>query len=259
MRALLAAGLVSARASAVDPFEIQVYDGTANAPGVPGLELHVNHVAGTTKATAPPELPRNGVTHFTLEPSYGVLPGWEAGAYLQAALRPDGTFDYAGAKARSKFVTTESFSRRWRLGLNFEVSLLPGRYERDRWGSEIRPIVAWESASFLFALNPILDQSLAGDGASDGPTFEPAAVANYKVANLVGLGFEYYAELGPIGNAFSPLRRQEHYLYQVVNVLAIGHVEINLGVGEGLTHVSDDLVFKAILGYPWDRPSPPPP
>jgi hypothetical protein len=259
MRAFLAVGLASGRASAVDPFEIQVYDGTANGPGVPGLELHVNHVAGTTKTTALPELPRNGVTHFTLEPSFGVLPGWEAGAYLQTALRPDGTFDYAGAKARSKFVTTESFSKRWRLGINFEVSLLPERYDRDRWGSEIRPIVAWESPSFLFALNPILDQSLAGSGASDGPRFEPAALATYKVANLVGFGFEYYADLGPIGNAFSPLRRQEHYLYEVVNVLAIERVEINLGVGEGLTGVSDDLVFKAILGYAWERQQTPPP
>jgi hypothetical protein len=42
---VVALTLPSRRASAVDPFEIQVYDGTANAPGVPGLELHLNNVS----------------------------------------------------------------------------------------------------------------------------------------------------------------------------------------------------------------------
>jgi hypothetical protein len=46
------------QALAIDPFEIQVYDGTANAPGVPGLELHVNNVFSGAQTTAPgPELP----------------------------------------------------------------------------------------------------------------------------------------------------------------------------------------------------------
>ena len=48
-----------ARARAVDPFEIQVYDGTADAPGVPGLELHLNTVAsGRTVADPTGTSPR---------------------------------------------------------------------------------------------------------------------------------------------------------------------------------------------------------
>jgi hypothetical protein len=62
------ATLAAARpAAAIDPFEIQVYDGTANPPGVPGVELHVNGVAaGSTLAR---ELTPNHQTHFTSSPA----------------------------------------------------------------------------------------------------------------------------------------------------------------------------------------------
>ena len=58
--------IVSPCAHATDPFEIQVYDGTANAPGVPGLELHVNTVPIGLKTAPSPEYPENAQTHFTL-------------------------------------------------------------------------------------------------------------------------------------------------------------------------------------------------
>jgi len=76
---------------------------------------------------------------------------------LQTSLRSDGDAEYAGFKLRSQFVTPPSFHEHWRLGLNVEVSLLPETYDRDRWGSELRPIIAWENADWLFALNPIVD------------------------------------------------------------------------------------------------------
>ena len=41
----------------------------------------------------------------SVEPSLGLEPWWEVGAYFQTAVRRDGTFDYAGVKLRSKFVT----------------------------------------------------------------------------------------------------------------------------------------------------------
>src|SRR5260370_29080030 len=126
-------------AGAGDNVEIQVYDGTANRPGVPGLELHLNDWATGHRASTPPELPLHGQFHATLEPSLGLLPFWELGAYLQWALREDGAFDWAGAKLRSKFVTTPEWHARWRLGVNVELDYLPEAYDRDRWGTEIRP------------------------------------------------------------------------------------------------------------------------
>jgi hypothetical protein len=247
--------LVAGRAEAIDPFEIQVYDATANSPGSPGLELHVNRVfSGLTTAPAP-ELPMNGQNHFTLEPSLGITPFWELGGYFQTTLRADGGFDYAGVKLRSKFVTPPDWHPHLRLGLNLEVSLLPTAYDRDQWGMEVRPIVAWENDRWLFAVNPIVDASLAGPDYGAGPTFEPAAMAKVKIAATIAIGVEYYAAFGPIAGILPP-REQVHYIFETADLLAIDKFEFNVGVGEGLTPASNDFVGKMILGYVWERSTP---
>ena len=238
-------------ARAVDPFEIQVYDGTANAPGVPGLELHLNSVPVGERRAEPPELAPNHQSHFTLEPSLGIRPWWELGGYFQMALSGDGTFRYAGVKLRSKFVTPPGFHPQLRLGLNLEISRVPQAFERDRWGGEVRPIIAWENEHFLLVANPIVEVGLAGHSASQGPSFAPALMAKVKIQDRLALGLEYYADLGPIAAPVA-LRAQEQYLFEAVDLLAIPNFELNAGVGEGLTEGSNSLIIKAILGYAWD-------
>src|SRR4051812_2252975 len=102
MLAVVAGACAPRAARAADAFEIQVYDGTADEPGHAGLEAHLNYVASGDTSAAPPELPPHHQLHLTLEPSYGVRPSWEVGAYFMTALRPDGTFDVVGGKLRSK-------------------------------------------------------------------------------------------------------------------------------------------------------------
>ena len=221
-RLLLAALLVSLPAFALDPFEIQVYDGTANAAGAAALEVHLNS---------------NDRAHMTLEPSYGVTSWWELGAYVQGALLPDGSLDYAGAKLRSKFVTPPGFDEHFRFGINLEISLLPRAFDASRWGAEVRPIAAWESERWLFAINP--DLSGSPDSA---PAFEPGAMAKVKVAGLA-LGVEYFG---------APSER-EHYLFGAVDVLSWEGIELNLAAGKGLTAASEGAVFKAIFGYTFGR------
>jgi hypothetical protein len=236
-------------ARAGDPFEIQVYDGTANPPLVPGVELHLNDWAtGNTSSAAPPEAPLHGQFHATLEPSLGILPWWELGAYLEGAVRADqGVVDWAGAKLRSKFVTPPTWSPHWRLGVNLEVSSLPTTYDHDQWGSEIRPIVAWHDEDWLFALNPILDQPFHGSDASQGPSFQPALKAR-RAVGPIALGIEYYATLGPL-TQIAPWKDQEQQIFEVVDLLSVPDFELNAGVGEGLTESSAGVVFKMILGY----------
>jgi hypothetical protein len=74
--------------------------------------------------------------------------------------------------------------------VNLEVSFLPTAYDRDQWGMEVRPIVAWEDERWLFVVNPIVDISLAGPDYGAGPTFEPAAMAKVKIAETVAVGFD---------------------------------------------------------------------
>jgi len=239
-------------ARAVDPFEIEVYDGEANEPGVPGLELHANAVPSGRHQAIAPELPANHQRHFTLEPSLGILPWWELGAYLQSALLGDGTFEYAGTKLRSKFVTPPSLSDRVRLGVNVEVSLLPEHYDRNRWGMEVRPIAAYEDRRWLLAFNPIVDFALAGSDSHAGPSFEPAAMAVFNIDAIASVGVEYYGNIGAF-SSFSPWRDQEHYLFEVFNLLAVSHLELNAGIGEGLTAESNPLTVKMIVGYTWEK------
>jgi hypothetical protein len=242
--------LASGDARAVDPFEIQVYDGGAVDRGHASLEIHVNSVVSGQHEAVPPELPSQHQSHFTAEGAFGIVDWWEAGAYLQTALLPDGSFEYAGAKLRSKFVLPARGASPFRWGLNLEVSRLPERYDPDRWGAEIRPIATWSSASgaAFAAVNPIVDVSLAGPGRSQAPSFEPAATILYVFRGFASLGFEYYANLGPIGD-WLPAGVQEHYLYEVINVLRFAHLELNAGVGEGLTEGSNRFVAKMIIGF----------
>ncbi|MGZ6142789.1 MAG: hypothetical protein ACXWLM_05600 [Myxococcales bacterium] len=151
--------LLSTPALAFDPFEIQIYDGTADAPCHFGLEAHLNR--------------HHDETHLTFEPSFGVTRFWELGGYLQTAQGR-----YEGVKLRTKFVTPEGTFEHLRLGLNFEAALEPGA----RWGGEIRPIFAWENHRFLFAANPNVSFPAA---------FEPGAMAKVK-AGPVAFGLEYY-------------------------------------------------------------------
>lgn len=250
--ALLYGALVARppRAWALDRFEIQVYDGSADPPGTPGIELHANTVASGLRDTAPPELPPNHQTHLTLEPSLGLTGWWEIGGYLQSTLRPDGQFDYAGVKLRSKFVRPGLALDRFRLGLNLEVSAIPARYEADRWGAEVRPILAFTASGgrLAFAVNPILDFALTNPAASQGPSFEPALSAVYVVPGVLSAGLELYSDFGPIAHPVA-VSAQQHYVFEVINVLRWKRVELNAGVGEGLTAASNRLVVKLILGF----------
>ncbi len=257
-RELLAFGLaaacllVPARARAVDAFEIQVYDGTADPRGGAGIELHVNRVFSGVRTAEPPELAPHHQNHFTLEPSYGLFDWWELGGYLQSTLRPDGQFDYSGVKLRSKFVTLPKPDQHWRLGVNLEFSILPRVYDAERYGTEIRPIAAWEDDRLIAAINPILDLSYTGHEAHYGPELEPSAMLKAKLFGVAG-GVEYYAGLGPVGSLYAP-RDQTHYLYAAFDLLAVPNFELNAGLGLGMTQASNDLVGKLIVGYGWDPP-----
>ena len=237
-------------ARAVDAFEIQVYDGTVNEPGSAGLEVHANSVISGVRTSVAPELPAHHQSHFTLEPAIGITNWWEAGMYVQTALLPDGSFAYAGSKLRTKVVVPPRGDSRFRLGVNIEVSRLPEQYDRNTWGGELRPIATWTSpAGHVYAsVNPILDFTLAGSGRSEAPDFEPAATICYVIEGLLSAGVEYYASLGPFGS-WQPLAEQEHYLFEVINVLRWKRLELNLGVGEGLTAASNGFVAKTILGF----------
>lgn len=250
--AAILATVVSLPAGAVDRFEIQVYDGSANAPGIASLENHINFTDRGRRTPQGAEAPTHHQAHWTFEGVVGGTRVWEPGFYLQTAFVPGEGYEYAGAKLRSKFVTPRTFSRRFRFGANFELARIPRRFEGDQWSTEIRPIATLELAEVRISVNPILGLPLAHGGYRKGPDFEPAVSIKGRLSEHAALGVEYYAGLGPIGGP-SPVKDQEHYLYGAGDYELGGGVALNLGVGYGFGDTSDRLTLKAIVAYEFGR------
>src|SRR6267378_3574286 len=241
MRALVVVLLCAGAARAQDPFEIQVYDTSTAPPLTPGLEVHLNSFLHGSKQTSPAgELPTNHVVHATLEPHLGLTDWLEAGAYLQSALRPDGTYDYAGTKLRMKARLLEPAFGWLYLALNGELSWIPPEYEAARRGGELRPILEAHSGRLGLWLNPIVSFELNG---GFHPELEPCAKAAWSVSEALSLGVEYYSVLGPI-EGLLPLSEQVHRAFGVVD-LATKWLDLNFGIGGGSG--PDSFIVKAIV------------
>ena len=135
---VLAGATATAEAKAVDRFEIQVYDGAMNAPGVTSLENHVSFTDRGRRTGSGPEDPTHHQAHWTFEGALGVSPIWEPGLYLQTALVPGRGYVYAGAKVRSKLMAPRMLRGRLRLGANFELADVPRRWLRPEPRRRIR-------------------------------------------------------------------------------------------------------------------------
>ena len=241
MRAAALLLVCAGAARAQDAFEIQVYDAATAPPLVPGIEVHLNGVlSGSEQPSAAGELPTHHVAHATLEPHLGLTDWLEAGGYLQSALRPDGTYDYAGAKLRLKARLLDPAFGWLRLALNGELSFIPAAYEAARRGGELRPILEAHRGPFGVWVNPIVSFELSG---GFHPELEPCAKAAWAFTDALSLGAEYYAALGPL-DALLPVRDQVHRAFGVVD-LATRWIDLNLGVGGGSG--PDSFIVKAIV------------
>jgi hypothetical protein len=133
--------------------------------------------------------------------------------------------------------------RNFFYGLNFELSYETPPFSQTRFASEIRPIVGVRNKEWEFIVNPIVDLSFAPDGAS---AFAPAARLARNAGGDTWVGVEYYSNYSPIG-AIPPADQQQHTLFGVVDFKVFG-LDVNLGMGFGLTNASDSIVTKMIIG-----------
>ncbi len=243
---LVALGLVPARALAQDNFEIQVYDSETAGPWHFGLETHLNYVArGTTAASPDGQAPTDHQFHLTFEPHLGIGTWAELGMYLQTAVVPNGGFEYAGVKLRCKLRLDEKLAGHIGLAVNFEISNVPGQFEPNVWGSEIRPIIDGRWGIFYASLNPIVDIDLQGPDAGL-PQLQPAAKVSFDVIRSLALGLEYYGAFGPITRML-PVSQSTNRLFAALD-FASDYLDLNFGVGYGFTG-SEKWLVKAILGF----------
>lgn len=229
--------------------EIQVYNADIAEVGQWTIQQHLNYAfEGRTQPEFPGGLVPNHTLNGTPEFAYGITDWWDAGFYLPFAAS-DNQFLSNGAKIRNLFVSPNAEKRDVFYGVNFELSYNMPRFSQQTYALEIRPIIGWRNTEWEFIANPIVDMSFGGGGETD---FLPALRLARKLGQDFFVGAEYYADFGQIGD-FLPPNEQQHTIFAVTD-FKIGDLDVELGLGYGLTSGSDRLIAKTILGYAFPVP-----
>ncbi|HLZ00983.1 MAG TPA: hypothetical protein VKR55_02390 [Bradyrhizobium sp.] len=224
--------------------EIQVYDAEIAKPGVFNLMVHNNF---TPKGLKTPRFPGGLVPDQTLngvpEWAWGVTDWFEQGLYLPLYSVANGSGPTLDAfKVRELFVVPNAAERTFFYGINFEFSFNSRHWDPNRSTSEIRPIIGWHLGKFDFIINPILDNSWQGFNQLD---FAPSARLAYNVSKTWAVAAEVYSDYGVIKH-FLPFEQQQHQLFGVIDYRS-ELVNIEAGVGFGLTSASDRMVVKLMV------------
>jgi hypothetical protein len=229
--------------------EIQVYNAGIAAVGQFTIQQHLNYIPlGLKDQPFPGGLVSNHSINGSPEFAYGVTEWWEVGLYLPFAIQ-DQQFLSNGFKLRTLFVSPNADKRDFFYGVNLEFSNTTPVFSQTRLTLEVRPIIGVRNADWEFIVNPIVD---AGFGKLGQLDFAPAARLARKLGPDTFLGLEYYADFGEIGN-FARLADQQHTLFLVTD-FKLGILDVDFGVGYGLTPASDRWVIKTILGYAFPVP-----
>ncbi|MGE5327452.1 MAG: hypothetical protein ACM3NO_10465 [Deltaproteobacteria bacterium] len=243
---MLALLLAMARVAFAQTDEIQVYDAEVTAPGKVNLMLHSNFTPIGSKSPAFPGgiIPDNSV-NGALEWAFGVKPWFEQGLYLPVftpySKGRGATFD--GFKLRELFVRPNAQKHKFFYGVNFEFSVNAKYWEPRRISSEIRPIVGTHLGRWDLIYNPIVDTDYRGG--LGGLEFVPAGRVAYNLNKNWAVAAEEYADFGPL-HQFYRANDQAHEVWAVVN----HHtrlVDIETGVGLGVTSGADKLTFKLMI------------
>lgn len=225
--------------------EIQVYDGALASVGTFNLTLHNNYIANGLKGQSFPgavaaDKSWNGVPEW----AYGVTDWFEAGLYLPLYSHDD-TMGWGinGMKLRTLFAVPHGDDRAVVYGVNFEFSYNATRWDTRRITSEIRPIIGWHLKPVDIIVNPIVDTRY--EGGIKGLELVPSARVAYNVGDTWAIAGEEYADFGTLGH-LQGTSNQVHQAFAVVDHTG-GAVDVEAGVGFGITSVSDKLTFKLIL------------
>ena len=232
--------------------EIQVYDAEIAEPGIFNLMVHTNFTPiGRKTPVFPGAIIPNDSVNGAAEWAYGVAPWFEQGLYLPV-YSLDSTGRGAtinGFKIRELFVRPHAHDRTLFYGLNFEFSVNANYWESRRITSEIRPIVGLHLHRVDLIYNPILDTKYAGG--LGNLEFVPAARVAYNLSPQWAVAAEEYADFGPLRH-FVPVNEQFHEMWAVLDHNS-KFLNVETGVGVGLTAGADKLTFKLMLSRDLNR------
>lgn len=227
--------------------EIQVYDAEIADPGVFNLMVHSNFTPiGRKEPVFPGAIVANDSVNGAAEWAYGVTPWFEQGLYLPvySLHSTDQGTTINGFKIRELFVRPHAHDHKLFYGLNFEFSVNRDYWESRTITSEIRPIIGAHLSRWDLIYNPIVDTSYAGG--LGGLQYNPAGRVAYNLNDKWAVAFEDYDGFGTF-NQIAPLHDQFHEVWAVMDHTSNKLINIETGVGIGLTSGSDRLTLKLML------------
>jgi hypothetical protein len=226
--------------------EIQVYNAEIEDQGKFNIMVHTNFTPiGRKVADFPGGIIPNDSVNGTAEWAYGVTDWFEQGLYLPVytiySQGRGGSLN--GFKLRELFVRPHAHERTFFYGVNFEFSVNYKYWESRRITSEVRPIVGVHLHRVDLIYNPIVDTDYAGGFGN--LEFVPAARVAYNLNDKWAVALEEYADFGPL-RKFYAANDQFHEVWAVMNHNS-KILDIETGVGVGVTSGADKLTFKLML------------
>jgi hypothetical protein len=223
--------------------EIQVYTGQLESPGQFNLTVHANYTPrGRTIPAFPSGIVPEGSLNGAFEWAYGVRDWFEAGAYFPVyTVTRTGKPLLDGGKLRALFAVPHAETRTFFYGVNFELSRNSRAWDQFQYGGEIRPIIGARHGAWDFIANPILDTSFNGFSRLD---FAPSARIAYNEGPEWAEAVEYYGDFGELRHFTEP----DNSVFAVVD-RAGKFLDVEAGVGFGLSRISDNVVLKTIFSH----------
>lgn len=230
-----------------DNYEIQVYGSETAAPKTTMVEIHSNFTISGSKSTVDGMVPTQHAWHETLEITQGWNAWFETGFYVFSSINPGYGWQYVGSHIRPRVRAPAGWHLPVGLSLSAEFGYQRRRFSQDTWTLELRPIVDKQLGKWYLAFNPAFDRSFHGPGVRQGVTFSPNFKAGYDITKRINAGLEYYGSMGSLAG-FDPLRDQQQQILPAIDLNLSPNWEFNLGVGVGVTHSTDHLLVKMIVG-----------
>ena len=244
----IVANLAAVRPShAIDFYEIQIYDTDTAPVGHLMLELHSNTTSTATGQLAKSQMDVYQV-HETVEGTYGVLRWLEVGQYFCTAKLSNGDYEYAGSRTKVHFGIPQTFEWPVQFGGNIELDYMRRAAEENPLTLELRPIVGGSYKGFRLVGNFAFVDPFSGPGAHRGFQFDPSGELIYKLNRWVSPALEYYGDTGPI-QPLAKVDEQQHFIVPALNFDFTPQLELNLGVGIGVTRASNGVFLKSIIGW----------
>jgi hypothetical protein len=242
---------------AQDNFDIQVYRSRTVPPKTTRVELMSNIIADGTKDfsnTVYPQTqlyPTDDALHETLELRQGLNDWSEVGFYVLTSAQSGHGWQWVGDDLRVQVQAPDRW--RWPLGAGLAVEAGYQRppFTNNTWTIQLRPIFDKRMGRYYLAVNPAFVWSLHGQNSGQGAGFAPSVKFSYAFNEHVSAGGEYYGNYGSVLD-IAGFHHQQQQFFPTMDVKISPEWNLNIGVGIGVTTITDDWIWKANLSRRFD-------